>query len=76
MTTTPIVNSSLDNVTSGQFINSTQHDYLLCNNVSTRMPEGNNNTDKQTLLEMTGKDASWILTSAVIIFTMQTGMLD
>lgn len=24
-------------------------------------------------LEMTGKDASWILTSAVIIFTMQTG---
>ena len=29
-----------------------------------------------TMMEMSGKDASWILTSAVIIFTMQTGALN
>ena len=68
-------NSSLDNVTSGHYLRSAHLDYLMCNQVSIRVTEGNNNTDKQTLLEMTGKDASWILTSAVIIFTMQTGMI-
>ena len=56
-----MLNSSLDNVTSGHYLRSAHLDYLLCSQVSIRVTEGNNNTDKQTLLEMIGKDASWIL---------------
>ena len=73
MVTTAMVNSSLDIVTSGHFLGSTKLDYLLCNEVSIRVTESDNNTDNQILLEIFGKDASWILSSAVIIFTMQTG---
>ena len=73
MVTTGMVNSSLDIVTSGHFLGLAKLDYLLCNEVSIRVTESDNNTDNQILLEIFGKDASWILSSAVIIFTMQTG---
>ncbi len=35
---------------------------------------GGQNMSTQIHEELTGKDASWILTTAVIIFTMQTGI--
>ena len=46
----------------------------ICTNVSCKQAVLHLNDTLTTGNEMTGKDASWILTSAVIIFTMQTGM--
>ncbi len=44
----------------------------ICTNVSCKQAILHLN-ESVNASEMTGKDASWILTSAVIIFTMQTG---
>ena len=46
----------------------------FCTSVSNKsvMTHGNDTTGSQ-LEDLNGRDASWILTSAVIIFTMQTG---
>ena len=46
----------------------------ICTNVSCKQAVLHLNDSLTPGNEMTGKDASWILTSAVIIFTMQTGM--
>ena len=46
----------------------------ICTNISCKQAVLHLNDTLTTGNEMTGKDASWILTSAVIIFTMQTGM--
>ena len=46
----------------------------ICTNVSCKQAVLHLNDTLPSGNEMTGKDASWILTSAVIIFTMQTGM--
>ncbi len=45
----------------------------ICTNVSCKKAIIHFNETAQAGEDMTGKDASWILTSAVIIFTMQTG---
>ena len=45
----------------------------ICTNVSCKQAILHINGSLTSGDEMTGKDASWILTSAVIIFTMQTG---
>ena len=48
----------------------------ICTNVSCKQAVLHLNDTLATGNEMTGKDASWILTSAVIIFTMQTGIME
>ena len=45
----------------------------ICTNVSCKQAMLHLNDSVTRANDMTGKDASWILTSAVIIFTMQTG---
>ena len=47
----------------------------ICTNVSCKQAMLHLNDSFTSPSEMTGKDASWILTSAVIIFTMQTGTI-
>ena len=44
----------------------------LCPN-QTQSSDAMNASTAEVPLDLSGKDASWILTSAVIIFTMQTG---
>ena len=66
-------NSSLDNVTSGHYLRSAYLDYLMCTQVSIRVTESDNNTDSQTLLEMIGGDASWILKGpipSILVYTI------
>ena len=51
------------------------YSYTRCNDVSCRVNNDyiNRSHDAETLHDVTGRDASWILTSAVIILGMQTG---
>ena len=51
------------------------YSYTRCNYVSCRVTNDymNRSHDAETLHDITGRDASWILTSAVIILGMQTG---
>ena len=48
----------------------------ICTNVSCKQAMLHLNETLEPDNSMTGRDASWILTSAVIIFTMQTGMCE
>ena len=62
---------NLPNTSSWTCFEDSQGHPVFCKSTKMIVHQGDNSTGE--LLQMTARDASWILTSAVIIFTMQTG---